>query len=232
MSTPRRGRGRGGRGGHEPRLRIQAREQRAYELSIQGKSQTEIATALEISQPAVSKLLRRVEDRLVTEMAADVRRLRVRLTAQLLHVYQEAMQAFERSKAPTNHRRQRKMLGAGQDGSSVAELVTHEGCGDPRHLEVARRAVVDLWRLAGLDTVPLTDIASPPSLAHMSSEELNARLRQMVTMFIAEDTCANLAPAPSTGEAALPRPLTAAQAYEEAYGEELARRARVWVSNC
>jgi DNA-binding CsgD family transcriptional regulator len=81
VKPPRRGRGRGGKGGHEPRLRIQAREMRAYELSIEGKSQTEIAADLQISQPAVSKLLRRVEDRLAAEMAANRSRLRVRAAA-------------------------------------------------------------------------------------------------------------------------------------------------------
>jgi DNA-binding CsgD family transcriptional regulator len=110
MKTPPRGQGRGGRGGHEPRLRIQAREIRAYELSIGGKSQTEIAAALGISQPAVSTLLRRVEDRHAAEMAGDLRRLRARCIAQYQHVYNKAMQAFERSTTPLNQWRQRKIV--------------------------------------------------------------------------------------------------------------------------
>ena len=107
---------------------------RAYELSIQGKSQTEIAAELKISQPAVSKLLRRVEDRFAAEMAANRRRLCVRCIAQLQHVCAEAMQAFERSKAPTNQRRQRKIRGTDAGESTIAELVTEERCGDPRYL--------------------------------------------------------------------------------------------------
>src|SRR5215471_2864848 len=105
---PSNNRGQGGRGGHEPRQRIQARERRAYELSIQGKSQSEIAATLQISQPAVCKILRRVEDREAAETRAERQRLWVRLKEQYRHLYNEAMQGFERSKAPTSQRRQRK----------------------------------------------------------------------------------------------------------------------------
>jgi DNA-binding CsgD family transcriptional regulator len=219
--TPRRGRGRGGRGGHEPRLRLQAREHRAYELSIQGKSQTEIAAELQISQPAVSKLLRRMEDRLAAEMADTLRRLRVRTFAQFGNIYAEAMQAFERSKAPQNQRRQRKILGAGQDESIIAELVTEEGSGDPRHLEVARRALGDLAKLAGLDTIPMTAVANTSDLSELTTDEFEARGRRIVAQLWPDLVPAHDVASPSV-EAARPRPLTAT----EAYAEELARRER------
>ena len=216
------GRGRGGRGGHEPRHRIQAREYQAFDLSLQGKSQIEIASALGISQPAVSKLLRRIEDRHVKEMPADLRRLRVRMIARFDHVYAEAMQAFDRSKRPTHRRLQRKMLGVGQGESTVAELITEEGSGDPRHLEVGRRTLADLWKLTRLDTVPMADAPPAGSLAHLSREELKARMRQLINMLQAEETCEQLSPETPFPVVERPRPLTAEQAYEE----KLARRAQ------
>jgi hypothetical protein len=74
-------------------------------------------------------------------MAGDLRRLRARCIAQYQHVYNKATQAFERSTTPLNQRRQRKIVGTGQSESTVSELLTEEDAGDPRYLEVARRAI-------------------------------------------------------------------------------------------
>ena len=63
--TPRRRRGRGGKGGHEPRARIRTRELRAMELTVLGWSQHQIAADLGVSQAAVSKILARVELRVL-----------------------------------------------------------------------------------------------------------------------------------------------------------------------
>ncbi len=76
--TPRRRRGRGGHRGHEPRARIRTRELRAMELATLGWSQHQIAADLGISQAAVSKILTRVELRLLRELAATVERQKVR----------------------------------------------------------------------------------------------------------------------------------------------------------
>ena len=66
--APRRRRGRGGQGGHEPRARIRTRELRAMELTVLGWSQPQIAADLGVSQAAVSKLLKRIETRLLREL--------------------------------------------------------------------------------------------------------------------------------------------------------------------
>ena len=64
-------RGRGGQGGHESRARIRTRELRALELANQGWSQHQIAGDLGITQAAVSKLLKRVELRILRELADE-----------------------------------------------------------------------------------------------------------------------------------------------------------------
>jgi DNA-binding MarR family transcriptional regulator len=192
-------------------------------LSIQGKFQTEIAAELQISQPAVSKLLRRVEDRLAAEMAGTFRRLRVRTFAKFEHIYAEAIQAFERSKLPQNQRRQRKkILGTGQDESTIAELVTHEGSGDPRHLEVARRALGDLTKLAGLDTIPITAVATTSELPELTTQEIEARLRRIAAQLWPDLVPGQNGLASPPIDVAEPRPLTPTEAYAEA----LARRER------
>ena len=64
--------------GAEPRTRILDREQRAWDLSIRGRTQREIADAVGITQPAVSKLLRRVSARLSRDTAPIFNRSRNR----------------------------------------------------------------------------------------------------------------------------------------------------------
>ena len=66
MSLPLRGRrGRGGQDGHDPRARIRTRERRTMELTVRGWSQHQIAADLGVTQAAVSKILNRVERRVL-----------------------------------------------------------------------------------------------------------------------------------------------------------------------
>ena len=92
-NPPRRRRGRGGQSGHDPRARIRTREWRAMELAILGWSQPQIAADLGISQAAVSKLLKRIEVRLLRELAETVQRQKARQTLRLEHLFAEAMRA-------------------------------------------------------------------------------------------------------------------------------------------
>ena len=80
--TPRRGRAHGGQGGAEPRARVRLRALQVLERTLAGESQTQIAAALKISQVAVSKILRRLEDQLCREAAQTLERQRAR---HLLH---------------------------------------------------------------------------------------------------------------------------------------------------
>src|SRR6266702_8371203 len=88
---------RGGQGGAEPRLRIRERETRAVHFSVRGGTQDEIAAELGISQPAVSKLLRRVDDRVVDDVSRALTQHKARQTVRLEHLYREAIKAWERS---------------------------------------------------------------------------------------------------------------------------------------
>jgi hypothetical protein len=115
--TSRRRRGRGGQGGHEPQARIRTRELRAMELTVLGWPQHQIAADLGVSQAAVSKILKRVEVRLLREQAAMVERQKARHTARLEHLFAEAIRAWEQSKADTTRRRQRKTQGGPAGGA-------------------------------------------------------------------------------------------------------------------
>jgi hypothetical protein len=153
----RRRRGRGGRGGHESRARIRTRELRALELAVLGWSQLQIARDLGITQAAVSKILKRIETRLLRELAETVQRQRARHTLRLEHLFAEAMGAWNESKADTTRRRQRQTQGGG-GGATVAELVVENQHGDPRYLDEARKALADQRKLWGLDAPKMVDV--------------------------------------------------------------------------
>ncbi len=157
--APRRRRGRGGQHGHEPRARIRTRERQIQDLAVQGWSQAQIATELGLSQPAVSKSLRRTETHALRELAASVERQKARQTLRLEHVFAESMGAWEQSKTDATRRRQRKtQSGVGGADATVAELVVENQHGDPRYLEEARKALADQRKLWGLDAPQKVDL--------------------------------------------------------------------------
>jgi predicted transcriptional regulator len=122
-------------------MRIRTRELRTIELMVRGWSQQQIAADLGVSQAAVSKILRRVEGRMLLELTATVERQKARQTVRLEHLFAEAMRAWEESKADSTRRRQRKSDGAsGGTGATIAELVVENQHGDPRYLDQARNA--------------------------------------------------------------------------------------------
>ena len=179
MSAPaRRRRGRGGQGGHEPHARLRTRARRVLELATLGWSQHRIAAEVGISQAAVSKMLARMEGRLLREWAATVDRQKVRQTLRLEYLVAEAIRAWEQSKTDRTRRRQRKThAGAGGTGATIAEIVTENQHGDPRYLDDARKALADARRLWGLDAPQNVDVRAPRNpYADMTDDDLRAAL--------------------------------------------------------
>jgi predicted transcriptional regulator len=171
-------RGRGGKGGHEPRARIQNRAIRAMELSIRGQTQHAIARELGISQAAVSKMRHRLESRIYVELARVRGRQKAVCSLRLEHLYGQAIQAWERSQRDMTRKLQRMTQGGAQGGATVAELVTENEHGDPRYLEEARKALADLTKLWGLDAPYKVEVrANTPrqDLSGLSLPELSKR---------------------------------------------------------
>ena len=181
--TQRRTPSRGGKGGWEPPARIRARERRAMELAVLGWTQHEIATELQISQPAVSKLLARADERALADLSSRVERQKVRQSQRLERVFAESMRAWERSKEDTTKRRQRQTArdggtNAGAGNQSVAEVVVETKHGDPRYLETARKAMGDLRSIWGLDAPQQVDISRTDPYAGLTETELVQRIAE------------------------------------------------------
>jgi predicted transcriptional regulator len=154
----RRHRGRGGKGGHEPQARIREREQLVVELATLGRTQEEIAHELDVSQPAVSKILRRVDDQWVRENVDRIAHHKAQQVRKLERLFREAMRAWDQSKAQRTRRRQRKTGTTDGDlGETVAEITVDDSYGDPRYLEAARRSLNDLARVWGVHKTTAAD---------------------------------------------------------------------------
>jgi len=176
------GKGRGGKGGREPRTRLRLREAQVLEHLLDGRTQHQIAEALSISQPAVSKIVRRVEERLLADLAYKAERQRARQTLRLEHIYGQAMHAWQDSKQEGLRRRQRKTEHDGGTGSTVAELISENRHGDPRYLDEARKALTDMRKLWGIDAPERVSIDASTHYASMSDDALEAELVRHVRL--------------------------------------------------
>ncbi len=153
------------------------------QMCLEGQTQHRIAEALGISQPAVSKILRRMEERLLADVSTRVERQRARHTMRLEFIYGEAVRAWQASKEDGVRRRQRKSEGGvGREGSSIAEIVSESRHGDPRYLESARRALEDLRRLWGVDPPERLAVTDGSPFATMSDTTLEAELARLGTL--------------------------------------------------
>ena len=196
------GPGRGGQGGHEPRPRIQARELRVLERSIQGHSQREIAAEEGLTQGAVSKILSRLEQRALEELVDRVERQKARQTLRLDYLYRESLRAWAASKTDAKRRVQRKTdRGPGTPGATVVQLVVETQHGDPRYLELARKALADQRTLWGLDAPQKLDVrASQGPFDTLSDEALAAELTRQQELLAARDDAAPTPAAPNAEE--------------------------------
>lgn len=171
--------GRGGKHGAEPTARVRLREVQAMQRHLEGDTQSEIARTLGVSQPAVSKILKRLEERLLVDVAWRVDRQRARQSLRLEFIYGEAIKAWRASQADGLRRRQRKTDGpAGVGATTVAELISENRHGDPRFLDEARRVLGDLRALWGVDAPDVVSIDATSRFASMSDAALGEELKR------------------------------------------------------
>ena len=141
----RRARSTGGKGGCEPRVTIRDRERVVMTMSSEGYTQHEIAERAGVSQAAVSKILKRQDDRWLAENLAAVGREKAKLTRQRDAVIKRGFIAFDESLGERVRKTQRKVRGQKSE-TIVTEMTVEMSAGDPRYLETVRKAVADGMR--------------------------------------------------------------------------------------
>ena len=152
--TRKKGKPHGGKGGAEPRITVQRREHEVIERRAQGQTQYEIAKTLGISQPAVSKILHRLGARWARESKARLDQYRLEAETILRRLLREAIEEWQRSRAPRVRKRQRKQEG----GKVVTEVWIDETPGDPRFLDQLGQLLDRLALAQGLSAASLRPI--------------------------------------------------------------------------
>jgi hypothetical protein len=159
------------------------------ELVVLGWSQVQIAADLGISQAAVSKLLARLERRVLRELMEAAQRQKARQMLRLEHLFAEALRAWNESKAESTRRRQRQTKGGDGGDATIAELVVENKHGDPRYLDEARKALADQRKLWGLDAPQKVDLHASRNRYHeMSDDALRAELARQTRLLTASET--------------------------------------------
>lgn len=132
------------------------REERAWRLRLNGMTERQIAAELGISQPSVHALLRRVEAQVLAEAKQFVLRYKARQLGRLESIHQEAVAAFQRSRADATKRTSEATPGEGQQAQPSQRITklkveTHGRDGDPAWLGVALAAHDRIAALLGLN---------------------------------------------------------------------------------
>src|SRR5438034_1332456 len=114
---------------------IKERERLAWEMRLQFYTESRIGKELGISQPAVSKILKRLNQRDASELAASVIEIQKLQLQQLAHIADESFQAWANSIQPRPD----------------VQGVLRRGDGDPRYLVICMRALADIRKITGAD---------------------------------------------------------------------------------
>jgi hypothetical protein len=140
--------------------------------------QGRIAWELGISQPAVCKILRRVERHVLARMEADVRAVKAKQAGRLEYIVDQAMLAWNNSKESIESRVTTDVNLVGCE-TAIRRAMTRQGPGDPRFLAVALQALAAERKLWGLDAVA-TDQPDHDGTAAPPIVPLNGRALALV----------------------------------------------------
>ena len=114
---------------------------------VRGERQTALACEYELSKQRASKICDRVGQQLFRELGEDFSEHRRRTLLRLEHVYGQALDAWEKSKAG----RQSQTETTNGAGNVMRTRTRQRTSGDVRYLTEARPALADLRDLCGLD---------------------------------------------------------------------------------
>ncbi len=152
---------------------------------VRGERQTALAREFGLTKQRVNRICGRVGKLVFEELTEDFSEHRQRALLRLEHVYSEALEAWEKSKAG----RSSETETTNPAGQVVRSTTRQHTSGDVRYLTEARQALADIRELCGLDATK-TEIVELRELKTytldfkaMSDEELEklatlARLEQ------------------------------------------------------
>lgn len=151
----------------------------------------QIATEHDVTRSRITQIVKEVDDWLWPQMFDAIREVKTRQTNQLLHIFREAMQAWERSKLNAEREVIKEIIAQDKEPKpgerketkeikvlAVAERTktTSGQCGDPRFLAEARNALEDIRKIWGADAPVKVEHSGELRVAGMTAEEANRQL--------------------------------------------------------
>ena len=143
---------------------VAVREARAWELRCLGWTQARIADELQVTRPAITKMLQRVTSRATDNLEAEIKQERLAQLSILQNIMGEAMEAWENSKkgekriskSIRKHNASPVPPGDMETPKDTGEIVISkqdlaESYGDPQYLAAAMKALSDIRRLLNME---------------------------------------------------------------------------------
>ena len=143
-----------------------------YAAVVRGdRSYREIAGEFKISKARVCQLVKKINGWLWPQRMDEIREIKAEHTERLLHVYGEAMAAWERSKLDEETTRVKT---GGQHGPEKSRVRKGQA-GNPAFLQEARAALAEIRRIWGADAPITHQHTGEVRVAGVSREEAIGR---------------------------------------------------------
>jgi len=142
------------------------RERRAWELRQRGFTHDRIAADLMVDRSSVSKMLKRVSQRVTKNLIEEATEEKIAQVEQLRYLVDDLFQAWDKSKANAKALTKHTSKPAGSSlrrGSKESEdvtIATKDQYGDTRYVDSAMRALAELRKILGIDAPERVDITS------------------------------------------------------------------------
>ena len=118
--------------------------------AIERRSLRDVGQEFGLSHERIRQIVNTVEKHLLTDMKEEMHAHRVRHTFRLEQIGIEAMAAWERSKSNIEIIKSTE----NKNGDKVTERTIKSQIGDPRFLDVARAAMLDIRKMWGINEGP------------------------------------------------------------------------------
>lgn len=135
------------------REQILHREVTAWKLRQAGKTHQQIADALQVERTTVTKILKRLTDRILSRLEDEIEQTKIEQWNQLEYLISELFDAWERSKDPSKSVTRKQVIGkeaeTDKTGTLLSTIVDEDG--NLSYIREARATMADLRSLLGLD---------------------------------------------------------------------------------
>lgn len=165
-----------------------ARDREIHRLAVvECRSRKELSVQFDLSEGRIIHIVKEVDDLIRAEFPEHVAKIKDEQTQQLRFIYEEAMQAWERSKQVEEIQTARST----QSGKETS-LTKRGQVGNPAYLDTAMRALADIRKIWGVEAAKKLEIGGTLGVlvggaaGAPTREEAKAALAKRIQVLISE----------------------------------------------